>query len=230
MKVLGLIPARGGSKGVPGKNRRLLLGKSLLQRAFEVAVTAGVLDRIVLSTDDPAIARIAQDIGLDVPFLRPAEFARDESPMMDCVRHAVTTLAEAGYRADALLLLQPTSPLRRPEHIQDAVRLLDGNDSVCSVSPVPPEISPHFLMRITAEGFLQFFMADGATYGRRQDVPRAYRRDGAIYLARTALILEQGTLYGRRCVPMQIAPEDSLSIDDENDWAEAERRLQGRRS
>jgi N-acylneuraminate cytidylyltransferase len=228
MRVLGLIPARGGSKGVPGKNTRFLLGKSLVERAFETATASGVLDRIVLSTDDPAIGRVAAQLGLEVPFLRPAEFARDDSPMIDCVRHAVTALSQASYRPDAVLLLQPTSPLRRPTHIQEAVQLLPGHDSVCSVVAVPQEVSPHYLMRITPEGFLDFFLPDGATYGRRQDVPRAYRRDGTIYLTRTTLLLDHGSLYGPRCVPMHLPHEESLSIDDDDDWAEAERRLRRR--
>src|SRR5262245_55729709 len=127
MKLLGLIPARGGSKGVPGKNLRPLAGKSLVQRAYECAVASGVVDRVVLSTDDPRIAAAAREFGLEAPFIRPAEFARDESPMMDVILHALGALRETGYLPDALLLLQPTAPLRRPAHLQPGVRAPGAN-------------------------------------------------------------------------------------------------------
>lgn len=228
MRVLGLIPARGGSKGLPGKNRRPLAGRSLVQRAFECATASGLLDRVVLSTDDRAIAHAAAEYGLDAPFLRPPELARDESPMLDVAVHALTALAEQGYRPDALMLLQPTSPLRRPEHIREAVSLLGDNDSVCSVVALPRELCPHYLMKLTDDGRLDYFMPDGHRYTRRQDVPQAYRRDGTIYLTRTGTILERRSLYGERCVPMLIDPADSLSIDNPAEWIEAELRL-GRR-
>lgn len=225
MKVLGLIPARGGSKGLPGKNIKPLGGKSLTQRAFECARASGVLDRIVLSTDDQAIAEAARGFGVEVPFLRPPEFARDESPMIEVAVHALTTLREAGYAPDAVLLLQPTSPFRQPAHIQEAVHLLEDNDSVCSVIPLPKDLCPHYVMRITTEGYLDHFLPDGSRYTRRQDVPQAYKRDGTIYLTRAAVILEQRSFYGKRCVPMVIDPKGSLNIDGPDEWAEAELRL-----
>jgi CMP-N-acetylneuraminic acid synthetase len=225
MKVLGLIPARGGSKSVPDKNIRPLLGKSLIQRAYECAVVSGRLDRIILSTDAPPIAEVAQSFGLEVPFLRPPEFARDDSPMIDVAAHALQTFAQGGDHYDALLLLQPTSPLRRPEHICGAVHLLGDHDAVCSVIPLPRDLCPHYVMKITEDHLLDYFLPDGARYTRRQDVPQAYRRDGTIFLTRTTVILEQRSFYGRRCAPMIIDPAESLNIDDPAEWTEAERRL-----
>jgi CMP-N-acetylneuraminic acid synthetase len=225
LRVLGLIPARGGSKSIPRKNLTPLAGKSLVQRAFDCAVGSGVVDRVVLSTDDPEIADAARAFGLEVPFLRPAEFARDESPMMDVAVHALTTLAGSGYVPDALLLLQPTSPLRRPEHIREAVALLDGNDAVCSVYALPQGLCPHYLMKITDDGFLDFVLPEGARITRRQDVPPAYKRDGTIFLTRTPVVVQQRSFYGRRCVPLLIAPDEVLNIDDPAEWAEAERVL-----
>jgi CMP-N,N'-diacetyllegionaminic acid synthase len=226
MKVFGLIPARGGSKGVPGKNIRPLAGKSLVQRTFECAQESGAVDRIMLSTDDSAIAEAARGFGLEVPFLRPADLARDESPMIDVALHALTALKERGYWPDAVLLLQPTSPLRRPRHIQQAISLLDANDSVCSVTLLPKDLCPHYLLKIREDGYLDYFMPDGARYTRRQDVPQACQRDGTVYLTRSEVIVEQRTFYGRRCVPMVIPREESLTIDDPEDWDEAERHLQ----
>lgn len=224
-KILGLIPARGGSKGIPGKNIKPLAGKSLIQRTFESAVASGVLDRIILSTDDAEIADHACSIGLETPFLRPAKIASDESPMIDVALHALMTLQEKGYTVEALMILQPTSPLRKPGHIQKAVELLGDNDAVCSVIPVPKHFCPHYLMKITESGFLDYFMPNGAGFTRRQDVPQAYNREGTIFLTRTRIILEQRSFYGNRCLPMAIDPRDSLNIDQPEDWIEAEQRL-----
>jgi CMP-N,N'-diacetyllegionaminic acid synthase len=227
MKVLGLIPARGGSKGIPGKNLRQLAGKSLIQRAYESAAAAGVLDRIILSTDDLEIAATGRSLGVEIPFLRPPEFARDESPMIDVVIDALTTLAHDGYQPDAVLLLQPTSPLRQPRHIQEALRLLGSNDAVCSVIPLPRDLCPHYVMKITADGYLDYFMSDGVRYTRRQDVPLAYRREGTIFLTTRSVLLEQRSFYGQRCVPLLLDPREVCNIDAPEDWAEAERILHG---
>lgn len=225
MKVLGLIPARAGSKGIPGKNKKLLAGKTLVHRAFESAQAAGVLDRIILSTDDPEIASAAQALGLEVPFVRPSQLAADDAAMIDVVIHAISFLQAADYRADGLLLLQPTAPLRESSHIRRAVELLADYDSVCSVVPLPKDICPHYLMKINANGFLEYFLPDGSGYVRRQDVPQAYQRDGTIYLTKTEILLEQRTFYGDRCFPMVLDPKESINIDEPADWIEAERSL-----
>jgi CMP-N-acetylneuraminic acid synthetase len=230
LRILGLVPARGGSKGVPRKNARPIAGKSLVRRAFESGAAAGVLDRIILSTDDPAIAADAAAFGLEVPFLRPPEFARDESPMIDVALHALTTLhQQTGYAPDALLLLQPTSPLRRPEHVRAAVALLGDHDSVISVVPLPDAVPMNVLMKITSEGLLEYMLPDGVRVTRRQDAPPAYKRDGTIYLTRTSVLYKQRNFIGRRCVPLILPAEESLTIDDPAEWAEAERVLSGDR-
>jgi CMP-N-acetylneuraminic acid synthetase len=203
----------------------LLHGRSLVERAFDCGRASGVLDRIVLSTDDPALRDQARAHGFEAPFLRPAEFARDDSPMIDVVVHALETLAAEGDEFDAVLLLQPTSPLRRPEHVREAVELLEGHDAVCSVIPVPQGYCPHYLMKITEEGHLDYFLPEGAAITRRQDVPPAWKRDGTIFLTRTEVLLEQRSFFGRRCRPLVMDPEDSLNIDAEEDWEEALRRL-----
>jgi CMP-N-acetylneuraminic acid synthetase len=225
VKILGLIPARAGSKGSPDKNVRPLAGKSLVERAFECGRAAGVLDRIVLSTDDVRIARIAQGIGLENPAPRPPELAADTTPMIDVVTHVLVTLEHAGYVPDAVMLLQPTSPLRKPEHVRAAVRALGDHDAVCTVVPVPKELCPHYVMKIDDAGFLDYFLPDGRFYTRRQDVPQAYRRDGTIYLVRRAVVLEQRSLYGQSCVPLVITADESLTVDTPADWATAEAAL-----
>ena len=225
MKVLGLIPARGGSKGIPDKNIAPLAGKSLVQRAFETGRASGVVDRIILSTDDSRIAQVAESLGLEVPFMRPAPLASDGAAMIDVVIHALSFLKSQGYSPDAVLLLQPTAPFRRPEHIQEAVRLLGDFDAVCSVVALPKDICPHYLMKINENGMLEYFLPDGPSYFCRQDLPQAYQRDGIIYLTRTSVLLERRSFYGDRCLPMVIDPRESLNIDEPEDWIEAERRL-----
>jgi CMP-N,N'-diacetyllegionaminic acid synthase len=229
MRILGLIPARGGSKGVPAKNIRPLAGKSLIQRAYECGMAADVLERIVLSTDNPAIADHGCSIGVAVPFVRPADLATDVASMLDVVLHALDRLRELdGYEPDAVLLLQPTAPLRTPEHIRKAVERLGGNDSVCSVVPLPKDLCPHYVMRIRADEYLDYFLPDGASYTRRQDVPQAYKRDGTIFLTRSRVLMEQRSFYGARCVPLLIDAAESLNIDTPEDWAAAERALADR--
>lgn len=225
MRILGLIPARGGSRELPNKNAMLLHGRSLVERAFDCGRESGVLDRLVLSTDDPALRDTTLAQGHDAPFLRPAEFARDDSPMIDVAVHALETLAAEGDEFDAMLLLQPTSPLRTPDHIREAVSLLPGHDSVCTVIPVPQGYCPHYLMKITEEGYLDYFLPEGANVTRRQDVPPAWKREGTIFLTLTKVLLEERSFYGKRCRPLVMDPEDSLNIDSEEDWNEALRRL-----
>lgn len=226
MRLLGLVPARAGSKGVPGKNAKPLLGKPLLQWTVEAAVAADVLDRVVISTEDEALAALAVDAGAEAPFLRPASLAGDKTPMIDVVLDALSRLDALGYRPDAVALLQPTSPMRRPEHVRAAVDALSTDaDSVCTVVQVPLELSPHYVMRLDSRGHLTHFLDDGAQYTRRQDVPRAYRRDGTVYLTRRRVLTEERSFYGSACVPLVLSAADSVTIDTPEDWAEAERRL-----
>ena len=229
MNVLGLVPARAGSKGVPGKNIRPLAGRSLLDYTAHAARESRVLDRLVLSTDTQEIAEEGRRAGLEVPFMRPAHLALDDTPMLPVVRHAIDALAVDGWRADLVVLLQPTSPLRRSQHIRAAVTLLreTGVDSVVSVVEVPRHLSPDYVMRID-DGVLRPFLPEGARIVRRQDVRPAYSRDGTVYAFRTATIERFGTIYGEVCQPLILDPAESLSIDSPADWAEAERVLAGR--
>jgi N-acylneuraminate cytidylyltransferase len=225
LRILGLVPARGGSKGVPGKNLAPLAGMSLVRRAALCARESGVCDRLVLSSEDPALMAEGRAAGLEVPFQRPAELAGDTVAMIDVVLHALDAFERSGYAPDAVMLLQPTSPLRRPEHLRRAVALLPGNDAVCSVVPLPREHCPHYVMRIDDSGHLDFFLPEAAQYTRRQDVPQAYRRDGTVYLTRTEVLRGQRTFYGPKCAALVLDPAESLTVDSPGDWAEAERRL-----
>lgn len=224
--VLALVPARGGSKGVPGKNVRLLAGRPLIEYAARAARESGVIDRIVLSTDSDEIADAGRRSGLEVPFIRPASLAADDTPMLPVVRHAIDALSASGWIPDVIVLLQPTSPLRRPSHVRDAVTMLRETkaDSVVTVVELPRHLSPDYVMRIE-DGLLRPFLPEGARLTRRQDARPAYARDGTVYACWRATLERFGTIYGDRCQPLLVDASDSLSIDTPDDWAEAERRL-----
>ena len=215
---------------MPGKNLRPLAGVSLVEYAAEAGRASGVLDRIVLSTDSAEIADAGRRAGLDVPFLRPPELAADDTPMLAVIRHALTALDASGWTADLLVLLQPTSPLRRPDHVRDAVSLLraTGADSVVTVLEVPRHLSPDYVMRIE-DGMLRPFLPDGAHITRRQDARAAYAREGTVYACWRKTIETFGNIYGDDCRPLLIDPAVSLSIDSPTDWVEAERRLATKR-
>ena len=228
MKVLAIIPARGGSKGIPRKNIRSMLGKSLVQRTFETVSQSKLLDRIILSTDDKLIADHGKDCGLDVPFIRPSQLASDNSPMIGVIFHALETLKEVeNYKPDSVMILQPTSPLRKPEHIDKAIMLLKDNDAVCSLVQTPMIMSPYYAMKITDEGYVDYFLDEGQKIKRRQDVPKTYLRDGTTYLTTIKALYKYKDFYGngKSCIPMLIPNEESLSIDTLEDWALAEEKL-----
>lgn len=224
-RVLGLVPARAGSKGLPGKNVRLLRGRPLLAYAADAARASGVIDRSVLTTDSEEIAEVGRTVGLDAPFLRPAELARDDTPMLPVIAHAVGVLMAGGWAADIVVLLQPTSPLRTGAHIRKSVEMLreTGADSVVSVVTVPRHLSPDYVMRVEA-GRLVPFLPDGHRVTRRQDARDACVRDGTVYTFWRRTLEEKRSIYGDDCRPMIIDASESLTIDGPDDWAEAERR------
>jgi len=224
--VLGLVPARGGSKGVPGKNVRPLAGHTLLEYTSRAARESGVLDRVILSTDVPEIADAGRCAGLEVPFMRPASLAADDTPMLPVIEHALAETAKHGWVPSIIVLLQPTSPLRRPDHIRDAVNLLreTNADSVVTVVEIPRHLSPDYVMRIDG-GRLKPFLPGGQRITRRQDARPAYSRDGTVYAFRRSTLERWGGIYGDDCRPLLIDVRESLSIDTQDDWEQAERVL-----
>jgi CMP-N,N'-diacetyllegionaminic acid synthase len=227
MRVLGLIPARGGSKGVPRKNIRLLSGKPLLAYTTEAALAAKRLTRIILSTEDAEIAAVGQSLGVEVPFLRPIELAQDDTPTLPVVQHTLRWLEEHDSCFDAVCLLQPTCPLRRPADIDASIELLERSDadSVISVLPVPLEYNPHWVYFQDKGGWLRLSMGEDAPISRRQDLPPAFHREGSIYVSRRDIVMEQNCFYGKRPLGYPIEPQYSVNIDTEEDWARAEKLL-----
>ena len=224
MKVLGLIPARGGSKGVPRKNIRFLAGKPLLAYTAEAALAATRLTRIVLSTDDEEIAEVGRSCGIEVPFLRAAELAEDTTPTLPVVQHAVHFLESRGDRFDAICLLQPTNPLRQASDIDGCIELLEraGADTVFTMLSVPPEHNPHWVYFQNADGSLRLSTGEAAPIPRRQELPPAYHREGSVYVARRDVVMKQNSLYGAKVLGFEIERSRSVNIDTLEDWAKAE--------
>ena len=214
MIALGVVPARGGSKGIPRKNLASLAGRPLLAYTADAARASRRLARVVLSTDSSEIAAAGAALGLDVPFIRPAAFSADDTPMLPVLQHALEMMTAAGVDADAVVLLQPTSPLRRAAHIDAAIDLLEssGADSVVSVVEVPHQFHPLSVMAI--EGDRLRPIADRPTVTRRQDKPRVYARNGPAVLAVRSAVLRAGSLYGGHTCPLVMSSRESVDIDD----------------
>ena len=213
MQVLGVIPARGGSKGVPGKNLRAVAGRPLLAYTIDAARASRRLTRVVLSTDDPVVAGAGRALGVDVPFMRRADLATDDAPMLPVLQHAVGEMRARGFAADAVVVLQPTSPLRRAEHIDAAVDLLlaTSADSVVSVVEVPHQFTPASLMRL--EGDRLRPLGDAPLVLQRQQKAPVYARNGPAVLAVRTEQLARGTLYSDNTRALVMTPEDSVDVD-----------------
>lgn len=228
-RTLGIIPARGGSKGVPRKNARLLHGQPLIAYTIEAARGAELLTRVILTTDDPEIAEIGRRYGADVPFLRPAELARDDTPMLPVIQHALRFLEDAGDRFDAVCLLQPTNPLRDASLIDRCLTAYreSGADTLVTVLPVPHEYNPHWVYFQTADGSLRLSTGEKIPITRRQELPPAYHREGSVYITRRDVLMERNTIYGDRLIGFPVSPEQSVNIDTLDDWLKAEELLAG---
>lgn len=228
MRVLGLVPARAGSRGVPRKNVRPLAGQPLLRWTTDAALAAPSIARVVVSTEDAEVAALAVACGADVPFVRPPELARDETPMLPVVLHAVRALEAEGDAYDAVCLLQPTCPMRRVEDIEQCIAALRRSDAdaVVSVRPVPHAYHPAWTFLRDGDGVLAPSQGTRcAPVARRQELPTAYHRDGAVYVTRRAALDGPGGLYGARAIGVELDTPPGVNIDDLRDWAEASRRL-----
>lgn len=204
---------------------------------MDAARDSGALDRVILSTEDAAIAEAGRSLGCEVPFVRPAELSRDETIHLDVIQHAARWMIEhAGYQPDAVMTLQPTSPLRSADDIAGAARLLEssGADSVVSVTEVSAHAHPLRMLRVNERGEAVLFATGEPVrrrINRRQDLPPAWVMNGAIYACRTSVLFDaEPSLYGDRVVAYAMPAERSVSIDDYDDWAAAERALARRQA
>lgn len=221
-RVLALIPARGGSKGVPRKNIRIVGGRPLIEYTIETVLAARQLfHRVVVTTDDQEIADISRRAGAEVPFIRPAALATDTARSIEVVQHATRFVEEEdGVRMDWIMLLQPTEPFRTSEDLSEALRIARAEkcDSVISVVQVFA-VHPMLMKRIE-NGRLQPWCVDEPEGTRRQDYrPEAYMRNGAVYLTRRDVVMEKGSLRGEDSRPYVMPAERSISVDTELDLA-----------
>lgn len=218
-RVLAFIPARGGSKGLPGKNLRIIEGRSLVEWTIRQALACPAFDDVIVSTDDPAIAEAARLAGAQVPFLRPPQLAEDSSPVIDAVVHALEFQASRAPAYDVVALPEVTSPLRRPGELQQALQGLhehwEDADGVVSLGRIQLE-SP-FLARTIEDGHIQTLLA--TTGYQRQQLPTTYFPYGVLYAAKTAALLEERTFHVRRAIPHFIERWQNYEIDDECDFA-----------
>lgn len=230
MKILALIPARGGSKGVPGKNIKLLGGKPLLAYTSEIALQSKYLTEIIVSTEDQEIRNVAENLGIKVPFKRPAELAQDTTPTIDAIVHALKWYEKQNVFFDAVCLLQVTSPFRTIAFLDKAIEkfIEKDTDSLVSVQRVPHEYNPHWTFEQNDQGNLKIATGETEIISRRQDLPIAYHRDGSIYITKTKAILEQHSLYGNSTAFIESDSDAYVNIDTLEDWEKAEKMIQNK--
>jgi CMP-N-acetylneuraminic acid synthetase len=225
MQVLGLITARGGSKGIPGKNVRPLAGKPLIAWTIDAARQSG-LDRVIVSTDDQEIAQVARRYGAEVPFRRPESLARDDSPHIAAVHHAMDWLrAEERYLPDYVMTLQPTSPLRSADEIDGAIELVRARSAVAVVSVYELHPHPYWAKQIGADGTLANYFPDTPPDLRRQSLVPAYALNGAIYLNQRSQLERLPAMTPPGAVPFVMPAWKSLDIDTLWEFELAERIL-----
>jgi N-acylneuraminate cytidylyltransferase len=223
-----LVPARGGSKGIPRKNLQLLAGRPLVAHAVETARATSLVTRVLCSTDDPEIAEVAQAAGAEVPFLRPSELAQDHSEDWAVFKHALDWLLQhQAWQPDLIVNLRPTSPLRTPSHVDAAIQLLldTGADSVKAICLARQH--PHKMWLRRPDGRIEPFLKTAFRLARGPDVPRAqledvYWQNGVVDVTRLEMILEHGVMIGPRVAGLVIHPEESIDIDTPLDLALAE--------
>lgn len=219
-KILALIPARGGSKGIKDKNIIFLAGKPLIAYSIEAAKYSKYIDDIIVTTDSEKIAEISKQYGASVPFMRPAELATDTSKTIDAVLHAIRTLETMEKKYDVLVLLQPTQPLRTDADIDKAIEVYYKNkeDGLVSVSPV--DDSPLLIRGISNDGKLLNLLSQNSTC-RRQDMPEYYKVNGCIYINKIEEINEN-TSFNDNKIPFIMTKEHSIDIDELSDLCIAE--------
>jgi N-acylneuraminate cytidylyltransferase len=223
--ILAVIPARGGSKGLPGKNIRPLAGLPLIAHSIRCARLCPEIARTIVSTDSPEIAEVARIHSGDVPFLRPAELARDDTAMTPVLQHALRAAEDLdGRRYGSLLLLDPTSPGRLPEDVARAVDLLERHPEADAVAGVSvPEFNPIWHCVREEAGYMTPLFPEGRAFERRQDLPRVYRINATLYLWRRDYLLSlRGSWLEGKNLLLEVPEARSIHIDDADEFAKAD--------
>jgi CMP-N,N'-diacetyllegionaminic acid synthase len=216
LTVLAVVPARGGSKSIPRKNLKTVGGISLVGRAGQVAAALPMIDAALISTDDAEIAAEAKAHGLDAPFMRPPELSGDTATSIDMWRHAwLAAEAHYGKRFDLSVLLEPTSPLRRPEDVERTLRaLIDaGAPAAATVSPTPGHYTPHKTLKINEKGEIDFYLEGGAKHALRQGIPAYYHRNGLCYAVTRDHLVNEGCIIDRNAIAV-VVDRHVVNIDE----------------
>jgi CMP-N,N'-diacetyllegionaminic acid synthase len=226
-RILAIIPARGGSKGVPRKNVKILNGKPLIEYIIQTALGCQSISKVMVSTDDIEIAEISEKAGALVPELRPRHLADDKSPTIDTISYIIDFFKKRGEQYDSIILLQPTSPFTSKEDIEISIEKYRKNDcdSLVSVYEVPTHFNPYWVFKESKEDILDLIIPQEIIISRRQDLPKTFIRSGNIYIAKTKLIAKYNTFYGKKLGFYQIDESKNVNIDTLDDWQEAERLL-----
>lgn len=220
--ILALIPARGGSKGVPKKNIRLLLHKPLIAYTIETALEVDFLDKIIVSTEDLEIAKISREYGAEVPFLRPYELATDEAKSIDVILHAMDWMEKEHGTFNLILLLQPTSPFRNSEDIKTALDIFFEKNARAVVSVCEAEHSPLWMNTLNDDLNMKDFIRKDILNKNRQELGKYYRINGAIYIAEWDYLRQNKTFFGDKTYAYIMPKERSIDIDTEMDFKFAE--------
>tara|TARA_Y100000768_G_C23988997_1_gene690846 strand:+ start:5930 stop:6643 length:714 start_codon:yes stop_codon:yes gene_type:complete len=219
--ILGLIPARGGSKGIPLKNIKNIYGKPLLAYTAEAALKSKNLDRVILSTDSIEIKDVGEKYGLEVPFLRPKILSKDDSPTLPVIIHALENIRKKdNFIPDIVVLLQPTSPLRNNHHIDNAIKVFLDNenaDSLVSVVKIPHNFSPYSALQKGKQNIVTPFLKHSENYTLRQKKPVFYGRNGALYISTRECIVDKKSMYGDITISYLMDQKNSLDIDSHFD-------------
>lgn len=221
-KILALITARGGSKGLPRKNVLPLGGKPLIAWSIEAAKGSALIDRLILSSDDPEIMAAATAFGCEVPFVRPAALATDQAGSLDVVRHALAALPE---RFDYVVVLQPTSPLRTSADIDAAIRLCVERGTTTCVTVCAVDKTPYWMFKMDSDARLVPLFPASQMPQSRQDAPKVFQLNGAVYVARTDHILNGGTFIAADTVAYEMSRSRSTDIDNRDDFAALETKV-----
>ncbi|WP_272023342.1 cytidylyltransferase domain-containing protein [Olleya namhaensis] len=224
MRILGIIPARGGSKGIPRKNIKILGGQPLLKYTWDVASKSKYLTTVILSTEDDEIIEVGTSLGISIPFKRPTSLSEDTSTSLDVIKHALNFYDEKGAPFDAICLLQVTSPFRTVSFLDNAIKkFIDTkSDALVSVLEVPHEYNPHWTFEEDSNKQLRISTGDKKIITRRQDLPKTYHRDGSIYLTKASVILNQNSLFGNSLSYILSNKSTHVNIDTMEDWNKAE--------
>lgn len=229
-KILGVITARGGSKGIPRKNIKILGNKPLIAYTIEIAKKSKLITHLIVSTDDKEIKQVAIKCQAEVPFLRPAEFAQDNTPTLPVMQHAIRFMEKKlGFKFDFVVILQPTSPFRIAEDIDKTIEKLIEKNADSAVSLVKIEDNHPMKIKKLDNGRVLPYCMPEIEGTRRQDLPIAYKRSSAVYAMKRDTMIKNNSLYGKYIVGHVVPLQRSIDIDNKFDWIKAEYMLKNKK-